>query len=173
MPIDWKSAMMRVGRLVVQWYAVWMCTAVGMALAMEVLERAAARQPGGCGRRHCCGRKLPRPQQFAKPRRRGFAQRPQPSSLFFKKNNAQRVGSADGAPVAAACPDCGGAVEVTRVASRGGNRTRHGADTQQVLASVVRTARQRGLDLPPLIAVLLRAPEPAVPETLGLPPPTA
>ena len=29
---------------------------------------------------------------------------------------------------------------------------RHVADTQQVLASVVRTARQRGLDLPPLIA---------------------
>ena len=54
----------------------------------------------------------------------------------------------------------------------GGNRTRHGADTQQVLASVVRTARQRALDLPPLIAALLRAPEPAVPELLGLPPPT-
>ena len=30
----------------------------------------------------------------------------------------------------------------------GGNRTRKGADTQQVLASVVRTARQRKLDLP-------------------------
>ena len=29
----------------------------------------------------------------------------------------------------------------------GGNRTRHGADTQQVLASVVRTAYQRQLDL--------------------------
>ena len=28
----------------------------------------------------------------------------------------------------------------------GGNRTRKGADTQQVLASVVRTARQRKLD---------------------------
>ncbi len=55
----------------------------------------------------------------------------------------------------------------------GGNRTRHGADTQQVLASVVRTARQRGLDLPPLVAALLRAPEPAVPEILGLLPPTA
>ena len=55
----------------------------------------------------------------------------------------------------------------------GGNRTRHGADTQQVLASIVRSARQRGLDLPPLIAALLRAPEPAVPELLGLPPPTA
>ena len=53
----------------------------------------------------------------------------------------------------------------------GGNRTRHGADTQQVLASVVRTARQRGLDLPPLIAAMLRAAEPVVPKLLGLPPP--
>ena len=53
----------------------------------------------------------------------------------------------------------------------GGNRTRHGADTQQVLASVVRTARQRGLDLPPLIAAMLHAVEPVVPELLGLPPP--
>ena len=55
----------------------------------------------------------------------------------------------------------------------GGNRTRHGADTQQVLASVVRTARQRGLDLPPLIAAMLRAAEPVVPELLSLPPPPA
>ena len=55
----------------------------------------------------------------------------------------------------------------------GGNRTRHGADTQQVLASIVRSARQRRLDLPPLIAAMLRAPEPAVPELLGLPPPPA
>ena len=55
----------------------------------------------------------------------------------------------------------------------GGNRTRHGADTQQVLASVVRTARQRDLDLPPLIAAMLRAAEPVVPELLGLPPPPA
>ena len=58
----------------------------------------------------------------------------------------------------------------------GGNRTRHGADTQQVLASVVRTARQRNLDLPPLITAMLRAAEPVVPELLGLrrrPRPTA
>ena len=55
----------------------------------------------------------------------------------------------------------------------GGNRTRHGADTQQVLASVVRTARQRNLDLPPLITAMLRAAEPVVPELLGLPPPPA
>ena len=39
----------------------------------------------------------------------------------------------------------------------GGNRTRHGADTQQVLASVVRTARQRDLALPPLLATNWRA----------------
>ena len=51
----------------------------------------------------------------------------------------------------------------------GGNRTRHGADTQQVLASVVRTARQRHLDLPPLIATMLRATGPVVPDAFGLP----
>ena len=55
----------------------------------------------------------------------------------------------------------------------GGNRTRHGADTQQVLASVVRTARQRDLDLPALIATMLRATNPIVPEVLALPPPPA
>ena len=52
----------------------------------------------------------------------------------------------------------------------GGNRTRHGADTQQVLASVVRTARQRDLDLPPLIATMLRATGPVVPRRLRAPP---
>ena len=44
---------------------------------------------------------------------------------------------------------------------------------QQVLASVVRTARQRDLDLPALIATMLRATNPVVPEVLGLPPPPA
>ena len=53
----------------------------------------------------------------------------------------------------------------------GGNRTRRGADTQQVLASVVRTARQRGLDLRALITTLLCAPKPVEPEALALPPP--
>ncbi len=48
----------------------------------------------------------------------------------------------------------------------GDNRTRHGADTQQVLASVVRTARQRDLDLPALIATMLRATHPIVPESI-------
>ena len=53
----------------------------------------------------------------------------------------------------------------------GGNRTRRGADTQQVLASVVRTARQRHLDPRALITTMLCAPEPVVPEALALPPP--
>ena len=53
----------------------------------------------------------------------------------------------------------------------GGNRTRHGADTQQVLASVVRTAHQRDLDLAPLIATMLRATNPTVPDELQRPPP--
>ena len=55
----------------------------------------------------------------------------------------------------------------------GGNRTRKGADTQQVLSTVVRVARQRGLDLPPLVAEMSRAREPAVPEALRLPSPNA
>ena len=53
----------------------------------------------------------------------------------------------------------------------GGNRTRRGADTQQVLASVVRTARQRNLDPRSLITTMLCAPQPVVPEALALPPP--
>ena len=53
----------------------------------------------------------------------------------------------------------------------GGNRTRHGADTQQVLASVVRTAYQRQLDLAPLIITMLRSPSPVVPDTLQRSPP--
>ena len=44
----------------------------------------------------------------------------------------------------------------------GGNRTTRGAHTQQVLASVVRTARQRRLDLNDLFTTLLRAPHPVV-----------
>ena len=53
----------------------------------------------------------------------------------------------------------------------GGNRTRLGADTQQILASVVRTAHQRDLDLAPLIATMLRATNPTVPDGLQRPPP--
>ena len=57
----------------------------------------------------------------------------------------------------------------------GGNRTRHGADTQQVLASVVRTAHQRQLDLAPLIATMLRAAHPywlASPTVISSAPPS-
>ena len=53
----------------------------------------------------------------------------------------------------------------------GGNRTRHGADTQQVLASVVRTAHQRQLDLTTLLATMLRDTHPVVPDGLQRPPP--
>jgi transposase len=48
----------------------------------------------------------------------------------------------------------------------GGNRTRRSADTQQALASVVRTARQRRLDLTTVFTTLLRAPRPIVPTPL-------
>ena len=48
----------------------------------------------------------------------------------------------------------------------GGNLTRKGADTQQVLLSVVRTARQRALDLASLVGTMLRTAEPAVPAAL-------
>jgi transposase len=52
---------------------------------------------------------------------------------------------------------------VTRKMSGGGNRTARGAQTQQVLASVLRTAHQRGLDPTNLLVTLLRAPKPAIP----------
>ena len=54
----------------------------------------------------------------------------------------------------------------------GGNRTRRGADTQQLLARVVRTARQRRLDPRALVTTMLCAREPVVPEALALPPPS-
>ena len=47
---------------------------------------------------------------------------------------------------------------ITRKTCGGGNRTPRGAQTQQVLASVLRTAQQRGLDATDLIASLLTAP---------------
>jgi hypothetical protein len=40
----------------------------------------------------------------------------------------------------------------------GGNRTSRGAETQEILASVVQTARQRNLDLAETLTTLLRAP---------------
>ena len=51
----------------------------------------------------------------------------------------------------------------------GGNRTPRGARTQQVLASVVRTARQRHVDLDDLFTSLLRAPRSMVPAAFRLP----
>jgi transposase len=51
---------------------------------------------------------------------------------------------------------------VTRKMCGGGNRSTRGADTQQVLASILRTAQQRGLDAGDVITTLLRAPTPIV-----------
>ena len=45
----------------------------------------------------------------------------------------------------------------------GGNRTARGAVTQQVLTSLLRTARQRAVDPAGLLVTLLRAPTPTVP----------
>jgi transposase len=51
---------------------------------------------------------------------------------------------------------------VTRKMCGGGNRTPRGADSQQVLASVLRTAHQRGLDPTAVLVALLTAPLPTV-----------
>jgi transposase len=51
---------------------------------------------------------------------------------------------------------------VTRKMCGGGSRTARGADSQQVLASVLRTADQRGLDATVLLVALLTAPTPTV-----------
>ena len=56
---------------------------------------------------------------------------------------------------------------VTRKMCGGGNRTRRGADSQQVLASVLRTAHQRGLDATDVLVTLLTAPTPTVPASLA------
>lgn len=48
----------------------------------------------------------------------------------------------------------------------GGNRSPRGADTQQVLTSVVRTAHQRQLDASQVLVDLLRAPRPTVSRAL-------
>jgi transposase len=55
---------------------------------------------------------------------------------------------------------------VTRKMCGGGNRTARGAQAQQVLASVLRTADQRGLDSSTLLQTLLCAPNPTVPDAL-------
>ena len=51
---------------------------------------------------------------------------------------------------------------ITRKMCGGGNRTPRGAQTQQVLASVLRTAQQRGLDSTVTLTRLLQAPTPVV-----------
>jgi transposase len=55
---------------------------------------------------------------------------------------------------------------VTRKTCGGGNRTAHGAQSQQVLASVLRTADQRGLDATDVLVTLLTATTPTVPPAL-------
>jgi transposase len=55
---------------------------------------------------------------------------------------------------------------VTRKMCGGGNRTRRGADSQHILASVLRTAAQRGLDATDVLVALLTAPTPSVPPSL-------
>ncbi|MBA3852630.1 MAG: transposase, partial [Chloroflexi bacterium] len=53
----------------------------------------------------------------------------------------------------------------------GGNRTWHGAKTQQVLMSVIRTARAQDTDPVALLAQLQRQPRPGVPAALTIPAP--
>jgi transposase len=55
---------------------------------------------------------------------------------------------------------------VTRKMCGGGNRTARGAESQQVLASVLRTADQRGVDATDVLVALLTAPTPIVPPSL-------
>jgi transposase len=55
---------------------------------------------------------------------------------------------------------------VTRKMCGGGNRTARGAESQQVLTTVLRTADQRGLDATTLLASLLTARRPIVPLAL-------
>jgi transposase len=57
---------------------------------------------------------------------------------------------------------------VTRKMCGGGNRTARGAHTQEVLASVLRTAHQRAIDPTALLVALLRAPQPIVAPALQL-----
>ncbi len=58
---------------------------------------------------------------------------------------------------------------ITRKVCGGGNRTPRGAVTQYVLGSVLRTARQRGLDRHAVLTPLLRAPTPIVSPALQTP----
>jgi transposase len=51
---------------------------------------------------------------------------------------------------------------ITRNVCGGGNRSRRGAETQEVLATILRTAQQRGIDSTDVLTTLLRAPTPIV-----------
>jgi len=55
---------------------------------------------------------------------------------------------------------------ITRKMCGGGNRTMRGAQTQQVLASILRTAQQRGLDTTTLLVTALQARTPVVLDAL-------
>jgi transposase len=55
---------------------------------------------------------------------------------------------------------------ITRKTCGGGNRSMRGAQTQQILASVLRTAQLRSLDVTDLVTTLLRTPTPAVLDAL-------
>jgi transposase len=57
---------------------------------------------------------------------------------------------------------------ITRKTCGGGNRTTKGAQTQQILASVLRTTQQRGLDPTDVVARLLHARTPTVSDALQL-----
>jgi transposase len=59
---------------------------------------------------------------------------------------------------------------VTRKISGGGNRTARGAQTQQILTSLLRTAAQRRLDRTDVLVQLLQARTPIVPPALAAPP---
>ena len=51
---------------------------------------------------------------------------------------------------------------VTRKMCGGGNRTMRGAQTQQILTSLLRTAHQRGVNTTDALTTLLRSPSPVV-----------
>jgi transposase len=59
---------------------------------------------------------------------------------------------------------------VTRKMCGGGNRTARGAASQQILASVLRTVDQRGLDASDVLVALLTAPTPTVSPALAIVP---
>lgn len=59
---------------------------------------------------------------------------------------------------------------ITRKVNGGGNRTRKGAQTQQVIATIIRTGTQRELDQCEIFVEMLRSRTPIVPKGLRTPP---